>query len=125
MQKNDLQSFVFQYNNISAQITIVITISNKKNEIKKILFKYHDYADMFDKTDVNELFKHKLYGHAIETKKKILFFDFIYNLFITKLAAFRNYLNDNFKKKVIVLFSSFADAFIMFVKKKPKIYDCA
>ena len=56
-----------------------------------------------------------------QSKRKIIFFfDFIYNLFITKFKIFRKYLNDNFKKKFIVFSSSFTDAFIMFVKKKRK-----
>ena len=93
-------------------------ISNKNIEIIKIVFKYHDYANVFDKIDANKLFKHRFYDHAIETKNKIFSFDFIYNLFITKLETFRKYLNYNFKKKFIVFFSSSADAFIMFVKKK-------
>ena len=113
-----MQSFVFQYDNINDKITIVTIISNKKNDIIKILFKYHDYANVFDKIDINKLFKHKTYDYAIETKNKILFFDFTYNLFITKLEIFRKYLNNNFKKNFIVFFLSFADAFNMFVNKK-------
>ena len=64
------------------------------------------------------MFEHKFHDHAIETKNKILSFDFIYNLFITKFETFRKYLNDNYKNKCIVFFSLFADTFIMFVKKK-------
>ena len=75
---------------------------------------------MFDETNVNKLFKHRFHDHAIETKNKILFFDFVYNLFIKKSETFRKYLNNNFKKRVIVFFSSFTNAFIMFVKKKRK-----
>ena len=51
-------------------------------------------------------------------RKTIFFFDSIYNLFITKIETLRKYLNDNFKKEFILFFSSFADAFMMFVKKK-------
>ena len=59
---------------------------------------------MFDETDVNELFKHKSHDHAIETKNKILSFDSIYNLSITKFEVFRKYLNDNLKKVYGTLF---------------------
>ena len=99
-------------------MTIMTIISNKKIEIITIQFKYYDYTNAFDKIDMNKLFKHKFYNHAIETKNKILSFDFIYILFITKLQNYRKYLNNNLKKKFIVFFSSFANAFIMFVKKK-------
>ena len=74
----------------------MIVISNKKDEIIKITFKYHDYADVFDEIDANKLFKHKSHDHAIETKNIIFSFDFISNLFITKFETFRKYLNNNF-----------------------------
>ena len=51
---------------------------------------------MFDEINANKLFKHRFQDHAIETKNNF-FFDFIYNLFITKFEIFRKYLNDNFK----------------------------
>ena len=53
-----------------------------------------------------------------QSKRKINspFFGFIYNLFLTKFETFRKYLNDNFNIKFIVFFSSFTNAFIMFVK---------
>ena len=75
---------------------------------------------MFNEINVNKLFKHRFHDHAIETKNKNFSFDFIYNLFITKFEILRKCLNDNFKKKFIVFFSSSANAFIMFVKKKQK-----
>ena len=40
-------------------MTIVTIISNTKNEIIKISFKYHNYANVFDWINANELFKHK------------------------------------------------------------------
>ena len=52
------------------------------------------------------------------------FFNFFYNLFITKFENFRKYLNDNFKKEFIVFFLSFANAFIMFVKKEENLRFC-
>ena len=71
-KKNILQLFVFQYNNINAQIRIV-TFIKKKNEIIKILFKYHNYVDVFNKINVNKLFEHKFHNHVIETKNKFFF----------------------------------------------------
>ena len=80
------------------------TIFDEKNEKIKISFKYQNYTDMFNKTDANKLSKHRFHDHAIETKNKIFFFEFIYNLFITKLETFEKYLNDNLKRKFIVFF---------------------
>ena len=68
-----MQLFVFQCDNINAQITIVIAISNKKDEIINISIKYYDYTDVFDETDANKMFKHRSYDYAIETKIKFFF----------------------------------------------------
>ena len=79
---------------------------------------------MFDEINANKLIKHRFHDQAIETK--IFFFlDFIHNLFITTFEIFRKYLKDNFKKNFIVFCSLSTNTFIMFIKKKPKIYDNA
>ena len=97
-----LLSFVFQYNNISA--TMMTIIFNKKDKKIKVSFKYQNYVDVFDEIDANELSEHRFHNYAIETKNKILFFEFIYNLFITELETLRKYLNDNLKKEFIIFF---------------------
>ena len=51
----------------------MIVISTNKNEIIKILFKYYDYVDVFNKIDIHKLFKHKFHDYAIETKNKFFF----------------------------------------------------
>ena len=115
-KKDNLQTFVFQYDNISA--TVMTTIFDEKNEKIKISFKYQNYADVFDEINANELLKHKSHDHAIKTKKKILSFESIYNLFIIELETLKKYLNDNLKKEFIILFFSSTKTLIMFVKKK-------
>ena len=91
-RKDNLQAFIFQYNNISAT---VMTIIFDEKEKKIILFKYQNYADVFDEINANELSKHRSHNYAIETKNKIVFFESIYNLSITELETLRKYLNDN------------------------------
>ena len=60
-----------------------------------------------------------------QSKRKIIFFfDFIYNLFITKHDIHKKYLNGNFQKEFIVFFSLFKNAFIMFVKKNENLRLC-
>ena len=81
-KKNNLQTFVFQYDNINAKITVMTTIFDEKNEKIKISFKYQNYANVFKKISTNKLLKHRFHDYAIETKNKILSFNFIYNLSI-------------------------------------------
>ena len=65
------------------------TISDEKNEKIKFSSKYQNYASVFDEIDANKLSKHRFHDHAIETKNKILFFEFIYNLSITELETLK------------------------------------
>ena len=116
-RKDNLQAFVFQYNNISVKITVMTTIFDEKNE-KIISFKYHNYTDVFDETNANKLSKHRSHDHAIEIKNKIFSFEFIYNLSITELEILKKYLDDNLKKEFIILFCLSTETLIMFVKKK-------
>ena len=53
---------------------MMIAMLDRKNEIIEISSKYHDYTDVFDETNANELFEHRSHDHAIKTK--ILFFRF-------------------------------------------------
>ena len=52
---------------------MITIISNKKSERTKILFKFHDYTNLFDKINVNKLFKYKFHDYAIETKSNCFF----------------------------------------------------
>ena len=79
---------------------------------------------MFDQIDVNQLFKHKSYDHAIETKSKILLFDFIYNLFMTKFEVFRKYLNNNFKKSLSYFFRRLQTHLSCLSKKNENLQLC-
>ena len=55
-----------------------------------ILFKYHDYIDVFDKIDANELFQHRSYNHAIETKSNIFFSILFIICLLRNLKFFEN-----------------------------------
>ena len=69
--KDNLQTFVFQYDNVNAKITVMTIISDEKNK-KIISFKYQNYTNVFDKIDVNKLSKHKSY--RMQSKRRIKYF---------------------------------------------------
>ena len=69
-----------------------------------LLFEYEDYQNIFSKINVDILSKHEFQDHAINTQKKILLFDFIYNLSIIELNALRKYLDKFLIKRFIVFF---------------------
>ena len=80
---------------------------------------------MFDKINTNKLFKHRFHDYAFETKNRIIFFDLIFNLFITKFEAVKRYLNDNFKKNLSYFFRRLQTHLLCSLKRKTKIYDYA
>ncbi len=60
---------------------LITTVENKSKEVNlhelshvetlekikvKLLFKYHDYLDVFDRAMINQLSSHRFYDHKIE-----------------------------------------------------------
>jgi hypothetical protein len=94
-----------------------LIIETMMKSLKKILKKYKDFADVFDKINVDKLLEHDSQDHTIDTKNKMLSFESIYNISMIELELFKKYLDEFLTKKFIVLSSSFVDASILFVKK--------
>ncbi len=84
---------------------------------KKILEKYKNFANVFDKINANKLLKHDSQNHVINTKNKMFFFESVYNLSMIKLELLKKYLDEFLTKEFIVFFSSFAKTSILFIKK--------
>jgi hypothetical protein len=94
---------------------LIIEMMMKSSQ--KILEKYKDFANVFDKIKTNELLKHNSQNHEINTKNKISSFESIYNLFIIELEIFKKYLDEFLIKKFIVLSFSLTKISILFIKK--------
>jgi hypothetical protein len=84
---------------------------------KKILEKYKNFANVFDKINANKLFEHDSQNHVIDTKDKMFFFESMYNLSMIELELLIEYLDEFLIKEFIILFSSFAKTSILFIKK--------
>jgi hypothetical protein len=87
---------------------------------KKIFEKYKNFADVFDKVNVDKLLEHDSQDHAIDTKNKMSSFESMYNLSMTELELLKKYFDEFLTKKFIVFFSSFVDVSILFVKKSKR-----
>ena len=85
--------FDYEYLNFFDEI---INVVEKKIEII-LSKKYRKFVDVFDKQNANKLSQHDRFDHVI---KKNFFFEFIYNLLITKLKFFKKYIDNNLKKKL-------------------------
>ncbi len=72
---------------------------------------------MFDKINADKLLEHDSQNHVINTKDKMSSFKLMYNLSMIELELLREYLDEFLTKEFIVLFSSLAEASILFIKK--------
>jgi hypothetical protein len=118
-RRKNVQAFVLQCNdilNIEFSMSEFIIETMMKSS-KKILEKYKNFADVFDKINVDKLFEHDSQDHAINTKNKMSSFESVYNLSMIELELLKKYLDEFLTKRFIVLSSSFVNASILFVKK--------
>ena len=85
----------------------------------KLLFKYHDYLNIFDRAMINQLSSHHFYDHKVELiNKRIFSWSRLYKMFSYKLQKIKEYLIEHLNKEFI--FSSFVlyILFILFIEKK-------
>jgi hypothetical protein len=118
-KRKNVQAFVLQCNdilNIEFSMSELIIEAMMKSS-KKMFEKYKDLTNVFDKVNVDKLFKHDSQDHAIDTKSKMSSFESVYNLSIIELELLKEYLDEFLTKEFIVFSSSFIDASILFVKK--------
>ncbi len=113
---------------------LITTVENKSEEVNlhelfhaevleqvkiKLLSKYHDYLDIFDRAMINQLSLHRFYDHKIELIDEETFFrSRLYQMFDHKLQKIKKYLINYLNKEFI--FFSFASyvSLILFIEKK-------
>ncbi len=113
---------------------LITTVENKSEEVNlhelshvktlekikvKLLFKYHDYLDVFNQAMIDQLSLHRFYDHKIELIDEETFsWSRLYQMFNYKLQKIKKYLIDYLNKEFI--FFSFASyvSLILFIEKK-------
>ncbi len=131
VKRSDVKTFAVIVLKIDQLITIVENKLEEVNlhelshvktleEIKvKLLFKYHDYLDVFNQAMIDQLLCHCFYDHKIELIDEETFLQSrLYQMFDYKLQKIKKYLINHLNKKLI--FFSFASyvSLILFIKKK-------
>jgi hypothetical protein len=94
-----------------------LIIEAMMKSLQKILEKYKDFANVFDKMKINEFSKHDLQNHEINTKNKMSLFKSIYNLFVIEFDIFKKYFDEFLIKKFIMSSFSSTKISILFTKK--------
>ena len=92
--------------------------------LNKFFINYHNYANVFDRSQTNILFSHRFYNHKLkfakEANKNALFKNRIYSLSNHKFEQIKKYLNENLKKRFIVFNRILFALFILFIEKLNK-----
>ncbi len=113
---------------------LITTVENKLKEVNlhkfshvkileeikvKLLFKYHDYLNMFNRAMIDQLSFHHFYDYKIELiDEEMLSWSRLYQMFNHKLQKIKKYLINHLNKEFI--FFSFASyvSLILFIEKK-------
>ncbi len=93
-------------------------IQNLKDIKAKLLSKYHEFLDVFDRAQLNKLLSHRFYNHKIELiNDSTSSCCRAYWMFSVKLLKVKKYLNENLSKKFITLSQIFYFSLILFALK--------
>jgi hypothetical protein len=117
----NVQACIFEYEEIVQMLNRKRFVTRAIIEIEnehKLSEKYQDFANVFNKTNVDKLSEHDSQNHAIETiESKSLSFESFYNLSIIELKTLREYLDEHLKKKFIISSHSSTRVSILLIKK--------
>ena len=81
---------------------VEIVAVNLQNIKKKLLFEYHDYLDVFDRAQVNQLSSHRDSDHKIEFLNNVKSSQSrAYRMLSYKLEKIKKYLTENLFKGFI------------------------
>ncbi len=131
-KKNKIEVFALFMMNINKEIAYntqcnlnvlnVFSINEMTQNLKdikaKLLLKYHEFLDVFDRAQLNKLFFHCFYDHKIKLTSDLTFSRcWAYQMFFVKLLKVKKYLNENLSKKFITFSQTFYFSSILFILK--------
>ncbi len=138
VKRSDVKIFAVMILKIDRLIT---TVENKSEEVNlhelshvktlekvkvKLLFKYHDYLDMFDWAIIDQLSSHHFYDHKIELiDEKTFSRSRLYQMFNHKLQKIKKYLINHLNKEFIFFsFASYISLILLIEKKDESLRFC-
>jgi len=94
------------------------TTQNLEDIKAKLLSKYHEFLDVFDRAQSNKLSSHRFYDQKIQlTSDSTSFHCQAYWMFSVKLLKVKKYLNENLSKKFITFSQTLYFSSILFALK--------
>jgi len=98
------------------EMIFVMSLKKLKNKLSIV---YHDFLNVFNREKMTHLSSHRSYNHKIELEEKNQFSrSQLYFMLSHKLQKIKEYLEENLKKKFIILSKASFASLILFVKKK-------
>ena len=114
--KKCCESYIFK----DSQINNIKILTSQKM-LSKFPIDYHNYANVFDRSQTNILFSHRFYDHKLKfaegADKNALFKNRIYSISEYKFEQIKKYLNEHLKKEFIVSSHASFASFVLFVEK--------
>ena len=102
-----------------AKLNEMISVISLNKSKKKLSIIYHDFLNVFDREKTTQLSLHQSYDHKIELEEESqLSRSQLYFMLSYKLQKIKEYLEENLKKKFIILSKASFASSILFVKKK-------
>ena len=102
-----------------AKLNEMISVISLNELKKKLSIIYHDFLNVFDREKTTQLSLHQSYDHKIELEEESqLSRSQLYFMLSYKLQKIKEYLEENLKKKFIILSKASFASSILFVKKK-------
>ncbi len=102
-----------------AKLNEMISVMSLNELKKKLSIVYHDFLNVFDREKITQLSSHWSYDHKIELEKESQFSrSWLYLMSSYKLQKIKEYLEENLKKKFIILSKASFASSILFIEKK-------
>ena len=122
--KNIDQQLQFDVKNHVKSISlsnVEIVVVNLQNIKKKLSFEYHDYLDVFDRIQVNQLSLYRNNDHKIKLLNDVKFLQSrTYRMFLYKFEKIKKYFIGNLFKSFITLNKTLYFSSMLFAMKVNK-----
>ena len=98
-----------------------INVLTSQKVLNKLFINYHNYANVFDRSQANILFLHRFYNHRLKfaegANKNTLLKSRIYSILNYKLEQVKKYLNEHLKKRFIIFNYALFASPVLFIEK--------
>jgi hypothetical protein len=116
---NEINKALSSVESSDLKLNEMISVMSLKGLKNKLSIVYYDFLNVFNREKTTHLSSHRSYDHKIELEEESQFFKSqLYLMLSHKLQKVKEYLEENLKKKFIILSKASFASSILFVEKK-------